>query len=117
MSDLKARLEAFAVECDELDRMIFGGEDRAPLLREAVAALAMERALRQRIDLLTAEHAEERVEWKRERSAFIRDVTMMANAAGVDFDAPEQMAEDIQRKIRDYEQTIQALEAQCKARY
>lgn len=77
----------------------------------------MERALRQRIDQLTREHAEERGEWNHQRSAYIRDVEMMAKAAGVDFDAPEQMAEDIQRKMRNYEQTIKALEAQCKAKY
>lgn len=78
---------------------------------------AMERALRQRIDQLTREHAEERAEWNHQRSAYIRDVTMMAEAAGVNFDAPEAMADDIGQKMRDYEQTIRALKSQCEAKY
>lgn len=45
-SELADALEALAVECDEVDAIVSGGEHRAPLLRAAAARLrAMDEAL------------------------------------------------------------------------
>lgn len=39
MIDLRVRLQAFAAECDELDRIVSGTGHCAPLLREADEAI------------------------------------------------------------------------------
>lgn len=39
MNNLRVRLQAFAAECDELDRIVSGSGHCAPLLREADEAI------------------------------------------------------------------------------
>lgn len=107
--------------CDAVETLVAENAAMAKehqyLISKEIEARSAHDAAHKLANLAKTLYDDAKKEWEGERENYIRDVVLMAKAAGVDFDAPEAMADDIRSKMRNYEQAVQALEAQCKEKY